>query len=43
MSHRQYKIGVDRKQGMLLLPRIDEYVDENNPIMPCQIVGMKVA
>jgi transposase len=32
MRRRQYKTGYDRRQGMLLPPRIDEYVDENNPV-----------
>lgn len=32
MIRRQYKIGYDRQQGMLLPPRIDEYVDESNAV-----------
>jgi transposase len=32
MNQRQYKTGVDRQQGMLLPPRIDEYVEETNPV-----------
>ena len=32
MICRNYKTGYDRQQGMLLPPRIDEYVDENNTV-----------
>jgi transposase/IS5 family transposase len=32
MIRRQYKIGYDRQQGMLLPPRLEEYVAENNPV-----------
>lgn len=32
MRRRQYKTGYDRQQGMLLPPRLDEYVDESNAV-----------
>ena len=32
MIRRQYKTGYDRRQGMLLPPRLDEYVDESNAV-----------
>jgi transposase len=32
MIRRQYKVGYDRRQGMLLPPRIEEYVTETNPV-----------
>jgi transposase len=32
MRRRQYKVGYDRQQGMLLPPRLDEYVDESNAV-----------
>jgi transposase len=32
MIRRQYKTGYDRQQGMLLPPRIDEYVNEDNAV-----------
>jgi transposase len=32
MSKRRYKSGVDRQQGYLLPPAVDEYVASNNPV-----------
>ena len=32
MIRRQYKTGYDRRQGMLLPPRLDEYVDDSNAV-----------
>lgn len=32
MSQRQYKQGIDRQQGYLLPPSVEEYVGEENPV-----------
>ena len=32
MSKRRYKEGIDRQQAFLLPPRVDEYVNEDNPV-----------
>ena len=32
MSKRKYKQGQDRHQGMLMPPRVEDYVDEENPV-----------
>lgn len=37
MSKRKYKQGLDRKQGMLLPRRVDEYVGEDNPVRAIDI------
>lgn len=32
MSNRKYKEGIDRQQGYIMPPRIDEYVSSDNPV-----------
>jgi transposase len=32
MSKRRYKEGIDRQQAFLLPPRVEEYIDEDNPV-----------
>ena len=32
METRRYKQGISRRQGMLLPPRIEEYITEDNPV-----------
>ncbi len=32
METRRYKQGISRQQGMLLPPRIEEYITEDNPV-----------
>src|SRR5512135_589947 len=32
MSQRQYKHGIDRQQGYLLPPSVEEYVGQDNPV-----------
>jgi hypothetical protein len=31
-QQRRYKMGVDRRQAMLLPPSVDDYVSENNVV-----------
>jgi len=37
MTTRRYKKGIDRNQGMLLPPRIEEYVAEDNPVWAIEV------
>ena len=37
MTSRRYKQGIDRSQGMLLPPSIEEYVTRDNPVQAIDV------